>query len=646
MKRRSKLSSQNKKIDIKSSGEDEFSGRSGQMEFDLNADVKANEKRLKHSFKLCLLGLVIIIAIYKFHMIGSLSKTNVDEIVINQTETGWKRTFKNRLFGGANVMFDVDEDGKPDILSGAGDLMTYNETLFCMESNDDDTAGQFSHFHDLCKDFNLTYPCKAVIFAVRGYDGKLLWELPVRSIPLFFNCEDVDVNQDNKTDCIVSGRSGTLMAFDPRKGKTLWMSEPQDFIKANWNVYRVVAIGDLDNDGVTELLVSNGGNPAKTAEETDRDPGRLLVVSGADGKPYGRRYLNMPNRRETYMSPILYKPFHHYYILFGSGGESISGDLMGIDLTDFLCYTFPNPECKARNGSTDPWNLKEKNEDNIFIIYRGEKKGVMVTPVIVDANNDGVQDIILSMFEGKIVLIDGKTANEVWTTLYNGMESYSTPAPGYFNNDDILDYMVNWNKGAWFTYSSANVSIINGKDGSILWTLSSAYMQFSSSLVASTNHKHKHAFVFRQQGRGSVFRWTPGGQILRPGETLNDLKLHLSIKDTDSDMQRPHDDYEVVFPDELDKDDLKRLNMTRVDYKRLKYKLTTLTCEDDVDSFRGEVLMIDIDSLNSAYRIIDRPMEKYHYNQPHRTISVKRRNKVHGQLPCHITYGLLQLPSL
>ena len=51
-------------------------------------------------------------------------------------------------------MFDVDEDGKPDILSGAGDLMTYNETLFCMESNDDVTAGQFSHFHDLCKDFS------------------------------------------------------------------------------------------------------------------------------------------------------------------------------------------------------------------------------------------------------------------------------------------------------------------------------------------------------------------------------------------------------------------------------------------------------------------------------------------------------------
>ncbi|KAH3690973.1 uncharacterized protein LOC127863740 isoform X2 [Dreissena polymorpha] len=634
---------QYKRITTNGSDEDEFSlseedvlyKRPVEIKLNLLADVKVKDNKLKTSSKICLLCAVVIVvacvlavgmAFYKFHRIESFSKTNATQSVGSQQVTGWKKTFNKRVSEGANMMFDVNEDGKPDILSGAGDMVTYDEALFCatLGTADSESAGKFSHYHQLCADFNLAYPCMGVIFAVRGYDGEQLWELPSRSEPLFFNCEEVDVNKDNKTDCIVSGRYGTLMAFDPRKGKMLWMSEPDDFIKANWNVYRVVAIGDLDHDGVTELLVANGGDVSKTPDEHDRAPGRLLIISGADGKPYGRRYLNMPNRRETYMSPVLYKPFHQYYILFGSGGETVNGDLLGISLSDFLCYTFPNFLCKVSSGSQDdPWSIKKKDEDNIFIIYRGEKKGAMVTPVIVDANNDGVQDIIVSMFEGKVVLIDGKTTNVLWTTLYPDMESYSTPAPGYFNDDDILDYMVHWNTGIWMTYSSSNVSIINGKDGSILWTMSSAYMQFSSSLVVATNQKHKHAFVFRQQGRESLFHWTPEGHILRPGETPDDLKVHFPVKDTNSGhmLQRRHSDTEDVRPNDLDEEDLKRLNLTRVEYKHMLYKLTKLTCEDDVTSFRGEVLLIDRDSLNSAYQIIDMPIEKIHYKVMTRNVT-------------------------
>ena len=35
----------------------------------------------------------------------------------------------------------------------------------------------------------------------------------------------------------------------------------------------------------------------------------------------------MPNRRETYMSPVLYTPISggETYILFGSGGETVDG---------------------------------------------------------------------------------------------------------------------------------------------------------------------------------------------------------------------------------------------------------------------------------------------------------------------------------
>ena len=36
---------------------------------------------------------------------------------------------------------------------------------------------------------------------------------------------------------------------------------------------------------------------------------------------------------------------------------------------------------------------------------------------------------------------------------------FSTPAPGYFDGDDILDFMVHNSVGAWPHYSSSNVSL-------------------------------------------------------------------------------------------------------------------------------------------------------------------------------------------
>ena len=61
-------------------------------------------------------------------------------------------------------------------------------------------------------------------------------------------------------------------------------------------------------------------------QDHNRESGRLVVVSGSTGQQVGRTYLEMPNSRETYMSPLLYQPPRgSSIILFGSGGETVSG---------------------------------------------------------------------------------------------------------------------------------------------------------------------------------------------------------------------------------------------------------------------------------------------------------------------------------
>ena len=63
-----------------------------------------------------------------------------------------------------------------------------------------------------------TFPCAARLVALRGYDGKELWRIRVPGAPFEMNCHKIDVDKDGKTDCIASGRMGTVVAFDPRKG--------------------------------------------------------------------------------------------------------------------------------------------------------------------------------------------------------------------------------------------------------------------------------------------------------------------------------------------------------------------------------------------------------------------------------------------
>ena len=60
-------------------------------------------------------------------------------------------------------------------------------------------------------------------------------------------------------------------------------------------------------------------------QEKNRLPGRLIILDGATGKSAGR-YMEMPDGRELYSTPVLHtKKDGAQYVLFGHGGETISG---------------------------------------------------------------------------------------------------------------------------------------------------------------------------------------------------------------------------------------------------------------------------------------------------------------------------------
>ncbi|WAQ95571.1 hypothetical protein MAR_028261 [Mya arenaria] len=172
------------------------------------------------------------------------------------------------------------------------------------------------------------------------------------------------------------------------------------------------------------------------------------------------------------------------------------GDLMGINLEDFKCYiTADDPDkCQLVGPDPhDPWSSKFVRDANgTFIIHKGQTKGAMVTPVLADINGDGVLDVVASLFDGQVVLYDGKTATQRW------------------------------------------VSIIDGHDGSLLWSLNSTRMQFSSVLTLGTSQRNLHKFVFSVTGRDSPYSWREDGSLVRFGvpDTANRTNNH---KEGDSD---------------------------------------------------------------------------------------------------------------
>ena len=48
----------------------------------------------------------------------------------------------------------------------------------------------------------------------------------------------------------------------------------------------------------------------------------------------------------------------------------------------------------------------------------------MVPPVLIDMNNDGVKDILMSSFNGWMILYCGETLEVIWKVKFDERESY------------------------------------------------------------------------------------------------------------------------------------------------------------------------------------------------------------------------------
>ena len=376
---------------------------------------------------------------------------------------------------------------------------------------------------------------KGSIVAINGDSGEVMWESNTND-EMFSSAQFSDLTGDGFSDVILGGRGSQLSAINGVNGETIWEFNRNSSEREKWfQFYTGQFIEDQDGDGILDWLTSNGGDPKKAPTE-ERDGGYMMIISGKTGNVLG--VANTPDNRETYMSPVLYRPHPdmELEVLFGTGGETWSGSLWVTSVSDIL-----------------EGNISESRQ--IISPPENVTKGVMAPPAIADFNLDGIQDIATATFDGRIVVLDGRNYSTMWSVdikdyALGGVESaesWATPAVGYFTDDAIPDVISLYVVGTWPQYQDVSTVLIDGANGDIVYLNDSKHFSFASPLAIDFNGDGRdESFIVRsgvaENSEGVSQRFNSGTILdsctLIETELYNKTELSIGtpvIVDLDSD---------------------------------------------------------------------------------------------------------------
>jgi len=313
---------------------------------------------------------------------------------------------------------------------------------------------------------------EAGILALNGADGEILWTHETED-QVFGAATFLDVNNDGVSDVFIGGRGPHLKAINGNSGSLIWEFDTLNYTDhpvlrhARFNFNNSVPIPDQNGDGIHELLTSNGGN-ARVAphEKVGRFPGVLMVINPVNGEVLAAD--TMPDGGETYLSPLFVhqEKTGNQQVVFGSGGETLSGNLYLTDLKELM------------NNDLSQSKVLVSEKDH----------GYIASPVIADLNGDGNLDLVAVSHASTITAIDGKSLEKIWQLQIPETECSNSFAVGQFTDDDIPDVFTFVSKGVWPENTGLVQVMINGKTGELLLQEEFGCTGFSSPIAYDLNN--------------------------------------------------------------------------------------------------------------------------------------------------------------
>ena len=309
------------------------------------------------------------------------------------------------------------------------------------------------------------------VVAFDGKTGNLLWKQEATD-QIFGSASFCDINADGVKDVFIGGRSPQLKALNGKTGALIWEYKHERYSSdpvmryARYNFNNSVIVPDQNKDGIDDLLTINGGNAlAAPYSEVDRYPGVLMLLDSKTGNVLAAD--TMPDGKESYMTPLCFsQPGNkELFILFGTGGETIDGNLYMATLSQLLS--------------------KSLSEARIIASEKGH--GFIAPATLADINGDDNLDVVAISHGSKAVAIDGKDYHTLWSKTFPGTECSNSFAVGYFTNDKTPDFFTFVSKGQWPNSTGTVQVMLDGKDGSLAYENTLGCTGFSSPVVYDLN---------------------------------------------------------------------------------------------------------------------------------------------------------------
>jgi outer membrane protein assembly factor BamB len=321
---------------------------------------------------------------------------------------------------------------------------------------------------------------KQGILAIDGKTGVTLWQQETTD-QVYGAATFCDINGDSVKDIFIGGRSPRFKALDGKSGKVIWEYLYEDHRDdsimqyARFNFNNSILVPDQNHDGIPDLLTVNGGNSkADPYSQINRFPGVLMLFDSKSGNIIAAD--TMPDGKESYMSPLCFvQPGEQEStIIFGTGGETISGNLYQAKLSDLL-------QTKLSSAT---------------IIASENEHGFIAPPVLADISGDGYYDIVAISHGSMAVAIDGQNHKVLWKRKIDNTESSNSFAVGYFTGDDVPDFFTFVSKGQWPNSTGTLQVMLDGKNGEVAYLDSMGCTGFSSPVVYDLNDDgHDEAII-------------------------------------------------------------------------------------------------------------------------------------------------------
>ncbi|CAH1119834.1 unnamed protein product [Phaedon cochleariae] len=325
---------------------------------------------------------------------------------------------------------DVDNDGTEDILFGFGTGDNHKRLpsdIFCPMF------------------MGVSPPCEGGVIALSGINGEIIWRHWFNDTIFHLQC-NADVNGDQMKDCLAIGVAGTVAVVNSRNGSKIWHRS-----LGNLNIFMANFIPDQNNDTVPDILASH-------SSLNDEKNGHLVLFSGKTGEELQK--IRTPEDAKTFFMPqIFVHNSTNSFVIFGTGTPSIGGNLSIVPITDIA------------SGKLSNWTKS---------IYEDKFHGVLTQSVLVDITGDKIPDIVTAMYNSSLVAIDGSTLKQIWNYTIPGTKSETdiSPTPGYFNFDNVTDFLIVYQKyDDVLNHNYTQTFIIDGKKGE------SIYRPITGSLI-------------------------------------------------------------------------------------------------------------------------------------------------------------------